>query len=84
MTDFGDTVWRKAAKVHRCQWCGQDIGKGDKHAYFAGKWDGEWQNWRMHSECYDDAATNKELSEGFMPYEHERPTLAVRSEGPDQ
>lgn len=77
MTDFGDTNWPKAAKDHRCEWCGQGILKGEKHAHFVGKWDGEFQNWRMHSECYDDAITNGEIQDGFMPYEHERPSLAV-------
>ena len=75
MTDFGETEWPVARKRHRCEWCGQDILQGSKHARFAGRWDSEWQRWRMHSECYDDASMRGELSEGFVPYEHNRPTM---------
>jgi hypothetical protein len=72
MTDFGETTWPKARKPHRCEWCGESIAQGEKHAHFVGKWDGEFQDWRMHSECYDVASEGDELDEGFMPYEHER------------
>jgi hypothetical protein len=71
MTDFGDTTWPKGAKDHRCEWCGEKIPKGETHARFVGKWDGEFQNWRMHRDCFE--ATDKDdLSEGFTPYEHAR------------
>jgi hypothetical protein len=73
MTDFGDTIWPVARKDHRCVWCGESIQKGNKHAHFSGKWDGEFQDWRMHRECYEDADISDELHEGFMPHEHERP-----------
>jgi hypothetical protein len=79
MSDFGDTRWPIARKDHRCEWCGVVIPAGTKHAQFAGRWDGEWQNWRMHSECYHDASENKALADGFTPYENERPIVA--SEG---
>jgi hypothetical protein len=68
-------------KQYRCEWCGGSISVKEKHAHFAGVWDGEWQNWRMHSECYNDASENGELSEGFTPYEHERPTQTKLPEG---
>ncbi len=44
MSDFGDTNWPTARKQHRCIWCGEGILKGEKHAHFAGKWEGEFQN----------------------------------------
>ena len=77
MTDFGETIWPTAAKAHRCEWCGETIPKGEKHAHFAGKWDGEFQDWRMHSECYTEGDANQEIQEGFTPYEHERPSIAA-------
>ena len=73
MSDFGDTTWPTARKAHRCIWCGETILVGEKHAHYTGKWEGEFQDWRMHSECNADADTNGEIQEGFMPYEHERP-----------
>lgn len=76
MTDFGETTFPTAAKDHRCIWCGETISKGMNHAHFAEKWDGEFQDWRMHRECYTDADDSEELEEGFMPYEHERPVGA--------
>ncbi len=75
MSDFGETKFLVARKAHRCEWCGQGIVVGENHAHFAGRWDNEWQNWRMHRECYTDAHDNKELEEGFMPYAHERPAV---------
>ena len=75
MTDFGETRWPEAGKEHRCEWCGETILCLEKHAHYVGKWDGEFQNWRMHRECYDDASD--ELEDGFMPYEHERPKEPV-------
>lgn len=74
MTDFGDTTWPVARKDHRCEWCGETIPKAEKHAHFVGKWDGEFQNWRMHNECYTESNDNHELEDGFTPYEHERPS----------
>lgn len=73
MSDFGDTTWPMARKAHRCEWCAEAIPAGEKHAKFAGVWEGDWNFWRMHSECYDYGMTSGEISDGFSPYEHERP-----------
>ncbi len=75
MTDFGTTTHPVAAKDHRCIWCGETITKGEKHAHFAGKWEGDFQNWRMHSECYTASVDGGDLQDGFMPYDHPRPAL---------
>ncbi len=75
MTDFGEATHPKAAKEHRCIWCGEAIPKGERHAHYVGKWQGEFQDWRMHSECYEDSADSWELEAGFAPYEHDRPRI---------
>lgn len=81
MSDFDETTYPVAAKEHRCEWCGQMILQGEKHAHFVGKWDGEFQNWRMHLVCNADADENGEIQDGFMPYEHERPKSEAPSNG---
>lgn len=73
--DFSDVRHPRAAVDHRCIWCGEMIPKGDVHAHFAGKWHGEFQDWRMHPECHEDCASDFALEEGFMPYEHKRPRI---------
>ena len=76
MTDFsGETRHPKAAKDHRCIWCGETIPKGSHHAHYVGKWEGEFQDWRMHSECHEDASEGFEIEEGFTPFDHQRPTI---------
>ena len=76
MGDFGEVRHPVAAKEHRCEWCGEPIPKGEKHAHFVGKWENEFQNWRMHYECHDYA--DDTICEGFTPYEHERPPLRAQ------
>lgn len=70
-TDFGDNTFPTARKTYRCEWCGELIKVGERHVKFSGKWEGEFQNWRMHSECHS-ATSKDDLSEGFTPYEHDR------------
>lgn len=38
-------------KIHRCEWCHQQIVIGESHLQFIGHWEGEFQNWRVHHEC---------------------------------
>ncbi len=73
MSDFGDVTWPKGRKDYRCEWCGQSIPAGEQHAHFAGQWEGEWQDWRMHRECYESAQHADVGTDGFMPYDNERP-----------
>jgi hypothetical protein len=54
MSNFGETFSPVARKQHRCEWCLGPIPEGEKHKQFRGMWDSEWQNWRMHNECYDE------------------------------
>ena len=40
-----------ARKNYRCDWCGEMIVAGDKHYASRGKFEGELQFSRLHSEC---------------------------------
>lgn len=73
MSDFGETTFHVVRKNHRCEWCGEMILKDEECAHYQGKFEGEWQNWRMHRECYHVAVTCDEMQEGFEPFSHERP-----------
>jgi len=70
---FGDTKRPVAAKRHVCVWCSGPIPQGEKHVLYVGEWQGEFQNWRMHEECYQDASDNDYLNEGFMDGDGEMP-----------
>ena len=65
MTDFGNTMRPVARKEYKCAWCLGPILRGEQHVHFVGKWEGEFQNWRMHNECEEDADDNDALREGF-------------------
>jgi hypothetical protein len=78
MADFGEGRKLVGNKDHRCEWCGQKIPKGDLHYQFKGLWEGEWQNWRMHLECYGAYSSDaNEMCDGFTPFEGERPVSEV-------
>jgi hypothetical protein len=73
MSDFGNTAKHKARKEHRCEWCGEVILKDTMFWQFTGRWEGEFQNWRMHEECY--AASTKDrftMEDGFEPFGQKR------------
>lgn len=76
MSDFGRDTRPVARKDYRCEWCGQQIPKGEKHYHYVGVWEGDWQNWRMHSECFELASANGDMREGFTPFENERAEVA--------
>lgn len=73
LSDFGDVTYPAARKQHRCEYCYGPIPKGEIHPQFKGMWDNEWQNWRMHNECYDIYSTNYDYNDGFMPGDGEMP-----------
>ena len=52
MKDLFNYAYRKAAKNHICEQCGGSIPKGEIHIQGNGMWEGEWQNLRMHKECF--------------------------------
>lgn len=38
-------------KVHSCEQCGSDIAIGEKHASIAGRYFGDFYDYRLHFEC---------------------------------
>jgi hypothetical protein len=78
MTDFGHKFAPTARKDHRCAWCGDKIHKGEVHYHYKGKWQGEFQNWRMHNDCYGYAYDNDYLFDGFDQFDNERPQAAKK------
>jgi len=71
MSEVGGGGYLVAKKEYPCAWCQTPIPKGERHFQFKGKWDGEWQDWRMHAECstaHDDETQNGEIHD----HAHER------------
>ncbi|WOB06510.1 hypothetical protein [Piscinibacter gummiphilus] len=66
---------RKAAKRHRCIWCGEHIEPGDTYSDERSVYDGEIQRMRWHPECRADAEDGWKngADEEFMPHCAERP-----------
>ena len=77
MSDFGELTHHKGRKDHRCIWCGQTIPKGESFAHYKGIWEGNWQNWRMHEECYA-SCDSLDYEDGFEPYAHKRGSTEER------
>lgn len=50
--DFYSERTPRARKPHRCFECGRTIPTGDTYRLIAGKWDGEFDQYRIHAECY--------------------------------
>ena len=77
MSDFGNWRYPIAQKDHTCEWCGEKIPKGEKHLYYTGVWENEWQNYRMHLECHDYGCQTETIQDGFTPFENERPEKQI-------
>jgi hypothetical protein len=71
MSDFGDYRRPVGRKEHSCGYCGWRIPVGEKHVQYVGVYDGEFQDWRMHNECFDDF--NNSGEETFFPGESNPP-----------
>lgn len=71
MSDFGESKRVVGIKKHRCEYCYGPIPKGESHLNYRGMYAGEWQNWRMHDECYEDFHVNGD--DEFMPGEAPMP-----------
>jgi hypothetical protein len=69
----------KCGKDHYCIWCGGMILKGEAAHYYKGIFQGDFQNWHMHPECFE-ANTQDHPEDGFTAYCQERGTLTERNE----
>lgn len=79
MNELGGGGIVTANKIHSCAWCQSPIRKGEKHYQFKGKWMGDWQNWRMHSECAD--AHGQETQDGEIhSHAHQRGRTCSQTE----
>lgn len=72
MSDFSRMTHPKSKKERICEWCGQTILSGKVHPHFVGTFQGDWQNWRMHDECYAVMRLGDYI-DGFTPHDNERP-----------
>lgn len=77
MSEFGNHTHPVARKEYRCEWCGEKILRGEKHFKYAGMWEGDFQNYRMHLECENACSFENSYGEGFNPFENERPAKKV-------
>lgn len=79
MSDFGEMKTVVGKKDYRCEWCGETILKAETHHHFVGKFEGEFQNWRMHSECNEAYSSSwRDFQDGFSPYEFKRGSTEER------
>lgn len=70
------SFFRKSEPVSKrdrgCQWCGELIPAGERHAYVAGVcYDGDFGAYRMHSEC-QAAAESMPSNEEWSAFEQVR------------
>lgn len=47
---IGTPEVRRARKIHRCNWCGERIEKGEQYENTFQCWDSAWRS-KMHMEC---------------------------------
>ena len=63
-----------ARKDYRCEWCAQTISKGEKHLHRVYRFEGDFNDGRMHLEC--EVAMDKspwdEVADGWVAGEPQR------------
>jgi hypothetical protein len=87
MTDFGEGKHVVGRKRHRCEMCYAAIPQGERHYHFHGMYDGDFQDWRAHEECFEgwQADGDEELTPGDFPVpEAVAQRLAATPEGTEQ
>ena len=76
MSDFCRTAeQRKAAKDHRCTYCGEGIPRGEVYQEQTGVWDGAAFRNKFHAECFQALCDEGEGE--FTPYSETRPEREV-------
>jgi hypothetical protein len=71
LSDFYQDTNPVARFEHKCEYCGEAILEGERHVAVSAVYEGEWQNYRMHTECH--AAHYRSGDEYFGPFENKRP-----------
>lgn len=78
MTRTISCVPRKARKVYRCIWCGQDIQIGDLYTRCWVKHEGDLFDQHWHNECIEYSVLIADAAEyEFEPHSHNRPSADV-------
>ena len=55
---YGKNKWVKTRKLHHCWGCGGVIPPGDEAHYQSGVYEGDFSDFYMHAECYEDWQNN--------------------------
>jgi hypothetical protein len=55
---YGKSKWVKTRKHHHCWGCGGSIPPGENAHYNSGVYDGDFGDFYMHEECYQDWQDN--------------------------
>lgn len=53
----------------KCIWCGENVLKDEIHTHYAGYWEDQKQNWRMHNDCYNAFSKISRDTDGVI-YQH--------------
>ncbi len=54
MSNFGNGYTVRSRKMRRCECCFGPIARGEQCHYYSGIYDGVWQSYHLHLECYED------------------------------
>ncbi len=77
--DFGDFTDPVAKKRHQCAHCLQDIIVGERHRKYTGVWQGDSQNWRIHSDCFEPLRECQNEDGETCPERHERGKSCIQT-----
>jgi len=69
---FNNLTSPVARKEHRCVHCWTPIVVGERHKKYAGIWEGDFQDWRVHTDCLPALDTCKDSDGGLCEEKHKR------------
>lgn len=64
----------KPKKDHPCAWCDERIKVGESHSKYVGHHNGDFQNWRVHEDCFEPMheATERSMNREICDCGHKR------------
>lgn len=76
---LGETAEPVARKEHTCHWCGESILRGEQYRRYSAIFDGEFQDTKMHKECYAAMLDDEGVAydNEFLPFGNERPKVTT-------